>query len=69
MHQRRALVLIAILTAGVAASAQTLHQGHGTKATCKDTPASKAFRAANGRMHAGMNISFSIDPTRTSFVA
>jgi hypothetical protein len=44
MHQRRALVLIAILTAGVGASAQTLHRGHGTKATCKDTPASKAFR-------------------------
>ncbi len=43
MHQRRALVLIAILTAGVGASAQTLHQGHDAKATCKDTPASKPF--------------------------
>jgi hypothetical protein len=42
MHQRRALVLIAILMA-VGASAQTLHQGHDAKATCKDTPASKPF--------------------------
>lgn len=35
------------------------HAGHGAAAGTADTPAVQAFRAANARMHDGMEIAFS----------
>ena len=43
------------------AVAQSQHQGHGAAVSTTDTPATKAYRAANEKMHAGMNIRFSND--------
>jgi uncharacterized protein (DUF305 family) len=43
------------------ALAQGEHAGHGAAAAANGTPATKAYRAANARMHADMNIRFSND--------
>ena len=61
MQRLLALSLAASLLAGVGALAQTGHQGHGVKGSAKETPASKAYREANDKMHAGMNIRLSND--------
>lgn len=57
-------ILALALTAAIAISgvsfAQTMHSGHGTTAA-SDTEATKAFKAANTKMHTGMEIKFSND--------
>lgn len=57
-----ALSLAAVFAMGSVAYAQS-HTTHGdTKAdSSKDTAATKAYRAANTRMHEGMNLKFSND--------
>ncbi|MSO93756.1 MAG: DUF305 domain-containing protein [Rhodospirillales bacterium] len=41
------------------------HQGqHGTPATAGDSPATRAYKAANAKMHKDMNIKFSGDADR-----
>ncbi len=66
---KRALLAFALLAAsGLAANAQhSGHHGshhgpkHGAAATKPDTPATKAYRAANDKMHKDMDITFSGD--------
>ena len=63
----RSLILAAALLAGgaLAAQAETAadpHAGHAMPAAAADdTPATRAFREANDRMHAGMAIAFTGD--------
>jgi uncharacterized protein (DUF305 family) len=54
------LAMLALSHSG--ALAQGGHSGHGAPAAPNDTPATKAYRAANARMHADMRIAFSNDP-------
>ena len=58
----------ALLAAAVALGGASLaqqhhggHAGHGAAATGKDTPATTAFKAANAKMHADMDIAYSGD--------
>lgn len=49
---------------GLSAAAQAQHASHGSHAApkaaaAKETLATKAYRAANDKMHAGMNLKFS----------
>jgi uncharacterized protein (DUF305 family) len=58
------LMIVAALAAvalGGMPYVQAQHQGHGNPAAVQDTPATKAYREANNRMHEGMNIKFSDD--------
>jgi uncharacterized protein (DUF305 family) len=55
------LTSAAVLGLGGLAVAQTSHQGHDAKVSANDTVATKAYREANKKMHAGMNIRFSND--------
>lgn len=56
------LAIVGALALGGVAVAQTSHDAHNTKASTKDTAATKAYRAANDKMHKDMNIRFSNDP-------
>ena len=56
-----ALTTAAVIGLGGVTYAQAPHQGHGAKASTKDTQATKAYRAANDKMHKGMDIRFSND--------
>ncbi len=56
-----ALTTVAILGLGGISYAQAPHQGHGAKASTKDTEATKAYRASNAKMHKGMDIRFAND--------
>jgi uncharacterized protein (DUF305 family) len=64
---KRAVLAIALLAAsGLGAAAQHAghhgaHQGHGKPAAKAETPATKAYRAANDKMHKDMDITFSGD--------
>ena len=62
MKKLFALSLVAVMGLGGVAYAQT-HNKHGaTKAaSAQDTAATKGYRAANTKMHAGMNLKFSND--------
>jgi uncharacterized protein (DUF305 family) len=54
------LAAFALLGLSAAAQAQHSHGGQAApKAVTKEAPATKAYRAANDRMHAGMNLKFS----------
>ncbi|MBN9267561.1 MAG: DUF305 domain-containing protein [Alphaproteobacteria bacterium 64-6] len=58
------MTLAAAVLLGLSAAAQAQHAGHGSHAApkaaaAKETPATKAYRAANDKMHAGMNLKFS----------
>ena len=57
-----ALSLAAVIGMGGIAYAQT-HDTHGAKkaTSANDTAATKAYRAANTKMHEGMNLKFSND--------
>ena len=55
------LPIVAVLASGGLAVAQTSHDTHGAKASSKDTAATKGYRAANDKMHKGMNLRFSND--------
>jgi uncharacterized protein (DUF305 family) len=55
------LTVAAVIGLGGLAIAQTSHQGHDPKVSTKDTVATKAYREANKKMHAGMDITFSND--------
>jgi len=59
---RHVLTLLAAATIALAsaAHAQSPHEGHGTP-TGKDSQATKAYRAANDKMHEGMAIKFAND--------
>lgn len=57
MTMRRALLILALALAAPAARAQHAH--HGQDAA--ESPAVQAFRAANDRMHAGMDLDFTGD--------
>ena len=52
---------LAVIGCGGLAVAQTSHQGHDAKVSTQDTAATKAYREANKKMHAGMDIRFSND--------
>jgi uncharacterized protein (DUF305 family) len=56
------LAIAAAVALGSSAVAQTAHDMHGAKASAKDTAATKAYRAANDKMHKDMNIRFTNDP-------
>ena len=56
------LSLVSVIAFGGQAVAQTMHDTHGSKTSAKDTAASKAYRAANDKMHKGMDLRFSNDP-------
>ena len=62
MKRLLALSLVAVMGLGGMVYAQT-HDTHGAKkaATVNDTAATKAYRAANTKMHEGMNLKFSND--------
>jgi uncharacterized protein (DUF305 family) len=55
--------LAAVVLLGLSAVTQAQHAGHGShpapKTAAKETPATKAYRAANDKMHAGMDLKFS----------
>jgi len=59
--------LAAIALLGLSAAVQAQHSGHGEQgharpaAPSTETPATKAYRAANDKMHAGMDLEFSGD--------
>jgi uncharacterized protein (DUF305 family) len=55
-----AAVAAALIATGGLALAQS-HQGHGEKVSAQDSAATKAYRAANAKMHAGMDIRFGGD--------
>ena len=55
------LSTVAVIAFGGLAAAQTTHDTHGSKVSAKDTAATKAFRAANDKMHKGMDLRFSND--------
>ena len=58
------ILLAALLSATApmgAALAQTAHSGHGGHSMASDSPSTKAFAAANDRMHTDMAIEFSGD--------
>lgn len=63
MNRRQILALSLALPAAATARAQTVdhsaHAGHAMGAA--DTPATRAYMAANDRMHAGMAIPFTGD--------
>ena len=62
MKKLLALSLVAVMGLGGIAYAQS-HTTHGSAkaASTKDTAATKAYRAANMKMHEGMNLKFSND--------
>ncbi|MGF1594496.1 MAG: DUF305 domain-containing protein [Kiloniellaceae bacterium] len=57
-----AAVVVALLAAGGNALAQTDHSGHGTEhgaaPAADDSASTRAYRAANEKMHRGMDIAF-----------
>ena len=61
MKQILILSIVAVLASGGLAVAQTTHDTHGSKPSAKDTAATKAYRAANAKMHKGMDLRFSND--------
>ena len=62
MKHIAALAAAALLGASAAAYAQSGHQGHaGHGSPASDSASTKAYRAANTKMHAGMDITFSGD--------
>lgn len=62
MKHIAALAAAALLGASAAAYAQSGHQGHaGHGSPASDSASTKAYRAANAKMHAGMDITFSGD--------
>ncbi len=60
-----ALLVITLATPALATSALAQHAGHGSHgaapAARAESPATKAYRAANDRMHRDMDIAFSGD--------
>ncbi len=63
------LLLLAFLLAPLAAHAQgTGHQGHAAPAATADSPATRAFKQANDRMHRDMAVRYTGDADR-DFVA
>ena len=56
------LSVVAAVAFGGVAVAQTMHDTHGATASAKDTAATKAYRAANEKMHKDMDQRFSNDP-------
>jgi len=56
------LSVVAAVAFGGVAIAQTMHDAHGSTASAKDTAATKAYRAANEKMHKDMDQRFSNDP-------
>ncbi len=60
-----ALLVITLATPALAPSALAQHAGHGSHgaapAARTESPATKAYRAANDRMHRDMDIAFSGD--------
>lgn len=62
MKQLLGLTALALLGLSTIVQAQSGHSGHAAPdAAAKDTPATKGYRAANDKMHAGMNLKFSGD--------
>lgn len=60
------LALAAALTGALAGPAMAQqghgsHAGHGPAAATADTPATRAYRAANAKMHKDMDIAFTAD--------
>jgi uncharacterized protein (DUF305 family) len=64
MHAISALAAVALIGASAIAFAQAnqhqRHGGHGAP-TAAESTSTKAYRAANAKMHAGMNLQFSGD--------
>jgi uncharacterized protein (DUF305 family) len=60
MKSLLAFATIALIAGGGWALAQS-HHGTGQKTTAQDTAATKAYRAANDKMHKGMDLRFSGD--------
>lgn len=65
---RYALGLAAMALLGLSAVALAQHSGHGdhgkghsAPAPSAETPSTKAYRAVNDKMHAGMNLTYSGD--------
>ncbi len=58
---KRILIGAALALAAASAAAQQGHQGHGAPPVAAEPPATKAYRAANDRMHRDMDIRFSGD--------
>lgn len=59
-----ATAFAALLLLGAASAVQAQHSGHGghqSHATAEETPATKAFRAINDKMHASMDLKYSGD--------
>jgi uncharacterized protein (DUF305 family) len=59
-----ALTTAALIATGGLALAQSHHgpqHGHAQPAPGKDAPATEAYKAANAKMHAGMDIAFTGD--------
>ena len=61
-----ALTLAAMALLGLSGIAAAQHAGHGghaapKPAAKKETPSTKAYRAANDKMHTGMNLKYSGD--------
>jgi len=56
-----ALATAVVIGIGGITHAQPPHQGHGAKASTRDAEATKAYRAANAKMHKGMDIRFAND--------
>ena len=63
------LSFVAAIAFGGLAVAQTTHDTHGSKAAAKDTAATKAYRAANDKMHKGSDLAFRTMPMSISSVA
>jgi uncharacterized protein (DUF305 family) len=55
------LALAGLTLLSPAAIAQGAHSGHPAQAVQRDTAATKAFRAANAKMHKSMDLKFSND--------
>jgi uncharacterized protein (DUF305 family) len=60
MKYLSALTAAALIATGGWALAQS-HHGHSQKVSAQETAATKAYRAANDKMHAGMNFRFTGD--------
>ena len=61
MTTKTLLALVALAALSPPALAQGAHSGHATVAAPGGSAATKAYRAANARMHRGMDIRYSGD--------
>jgi uncharacterized protein (DUF305 family) len=61
MHRRAVLASLALASTAGAVLAQHQHHNHGAAPKAADNAATKAFKAANDKMHKEMDIAFSGD--------